>query len=511
MLLKINLILFALCASSTLAAPLRRSPAAAAKLQAEMAREARYYTLESFPIPGDLKLEVSGMATLPDGSLALAIRKGEIWILDHPGQRDPSLENTRFRRFASGLHEPLGLAWHKGALYTTQRSEVTRLRDNDADGVADEYEAIASGWEVSGNYHEYAFGPVFDPGGTMWITLNATIGKPPRGNGFDNRTRLPWRGWSMRQQPGQPLQPVSAGLRSPSGLGLNHLGDVFATDQQGNWFGTNPLVHLKPGVFHGHADALPDTRRPDSPVKHPGPLPHGLTTAEAMKKIPGYTPPAVWFPYNKVGASPCGFSCNLTGGKFGPFENQLFVGEFTYAFLSRVFLEKVDGEYQGACFRFRSGMKSAVFRTHFLPDGSLMLGETNRGWNSLGTRSFALQRLRWTGRLPFEMKTIEARPDGFLIRFTRRIDTGTATPRTIRMKSYTYRYHQAYGSPEVDSREIRIHKALPSPDALSLRLVCEDLRPGYVHEIDASGLRDEAGGPLLHSDGYYTLNRIPSK
>lgn len=487
-----------------------RSPSAAAKSQTEIARESKYYALETFPLPADLKLEASGLASFPDGRLAIAIRKGEVWILDRPSEKNPTLANTTFTRFASGLHEPLGLAWHEGALYTTQRSEVTRLRDTNNDGVADEYLTAARGWGVSGNYHEYAYGPIFDPKGDLWVTLNCTIGKAPVGPGFEGVKSLPWRGWSMRQSEGGGLKPVSAGLRSPSGLGTNHLGDVFATDQQGNWWGTNALVHLTPGAFHGHADALRDCNRSESPVAHPGKLPNGVTTAEAIDKIPGYSPPAVWFPYNKIGASPCGFSCNRAGDKFGPFENQLFVGEFTYAFVSRVFLEKVDGYYQGACFRFRSGMKSAVFRTEFLTDGSLILGETNRGWNSIGTRSYALERLRWTGVMPFEMKTIEAKPDGFLVTFTKTIDPATARdPKSWSLSSYTYRYQQAYGSPEIDTLPVTISKITVAADKLSARLHCSGLRKGYVHEFHADGLRCTDGEALLHADGFYTLNHLP--
>jgi hypothetical protein len=504
--------IIALCglASVALSAAPERSPSAAEKSQAKIARESKFYALDTFPLPPELKLEASGLASLPDGRLAIAVRKGEIWILDRPTEKAPTLQNTTFTRFASGLHEPLGLTWHEGALYTTQRSEVTRLRDTDGDGAADEYLTAAKGWGISGNYHEYAYGPVFDRRGDMWVTLNCTIGKAPVGDGFDQVKAFPWRGWSMRRSGHGTLLPISAGLRSPSGLGTNHLGEVFATDQQGNWWGTNALLHLRAGVFHGHADALIDCKRPESPLTHPGPLPRGITTAQAIRRIPGYAPPAVWFPYNKIGASPCGFSCNRTTGKFGPFENQLFVGEFTYAFVSRVFLEKVEGAYQGACFHFRSGMKSAVFRTAFLSDGSLMLGETNRGWNSIGTRSFALERLRWTGLMPFEMKTIEAKPDGFLVTFTKPFDPKSAAdPMSWLLSSYTYNYQQAYGSLEVDPKPVTISKVTVAADHLSARLSCTGLREGYVHELHADGVRSAEDQPLLHPDGYYTLNRIP--
>ena len=36
--------------------------------------EGDYYQLETFPIPEGLKLEASGLAVLPDGRLAIAVR-----------------------------------------------------------------------------------------------------------------------------------------------------------------------------------------------------------------------------------------------------------------------------------------------------------------------------------------------------------------------------------------------------------------------------------------------------
>lgn len=384
------------------------------------------------------------------------------------------------------------------------------MRDSDGDGVADEYLTAAKGWGVSGNYHEYAYGPAFDAKGNLWVTLNQTLGKPVKMAGVRD-TEFPWRGWSMmKPADGGPIKPVSAGLRSPFGIAANHEGDIFATDQQGNWWGTNPLIHLQPGVFHGHADALRDVERPESPVKHPGKLPSGITVAEAISKVPGYKPPAVWFPYNKVGASTTGLICDTTGGKFGPFENQFFVGEFTYAFVSRVFLEKIGGEYQGACFHFRRGMQSAVLSLEFLPDGQLVIGESNRGWNSIGTRSFGLERLEWTGETPFEIKTMEAQSDGFKLAFTKPVDPDTArNPASFRMTSYTYNYHSSYGSDEVDSAEIPISEIRVSDDGLTATLVCEGLREGYVHELRAPGVRSAEGQQLLHAEAFYTLNRVP--
>ena len=52
-------------------------------------------------------------------------------------------------------------------------------------------------------------------------------------------------------------------------------------------------------------------------------------------------------------------------------------------------------------------------------DGSLIVGETNRGWGSAGNKDEGIQRLEWTGKLPFEMKTVKATTDGFEIEFTK--------------------------------------------------------------------------------------------
>jgi len=464
------------------------------------------YVRIPYTLPTDTKFEVSGIAVLPDGRAALTLRKGEVWILENPLE-DPA--KARYSRFASGLHEPLGLTWHQGALYTTQRSEVTRLEDRDGDGVAETYETVARGWGLSGNYHEYAYGPVFDPAGNLWVTLNVTIGNPAKLAGHRGGPPL-WRGWAMRQEPGGELKPVAAGFRSPFGLGLNAEGDVFATDQQGNWWGSCPLIHVKPGSFYGHADSIPDTRRPESPVKDPGILPQGLTVVEAAARVAGLTPPAVWFPYVKMGQSTTGLICNLTGGGFGPFERQLFVGDFTLSQVNRVFLEKVDGEYQGACFPFMDQLQSAVLQMAFLKDGSMIVGESNRGWNSLGNRSYGLERIQWTGRIPFEIQTMEARPDGFRLTFTEPLATpATVRPDFFRLSSYTYLYHASYGSPETDTKTVEVLSAKVSLDGRRVDLHCAGLRPGYVHELTLAPLTSTSGQALRYDRAYYTLNRIP--
>ncbi|MCC6509925.1 MAG: hypothetical protein IT423_12530, partial [Pirellulaceae bacterium] len=245
--------------------------------------------------PDGLVLEVSGLAALEDGRLGVAIRKGEVWLLS--GVYDDPPNNVSYQKFASALHEPLGLLWHNGEFYTAQRSELTAMRDTDGDQVADEYRTVAKGWGVTGHYHEYAYGPKVDDEGNLWLTLNIGLGL--KGDQLKRALREPtlkvdqgrWRGWGMKVNSSGELIPVCAGMRSPSGLGANAAGDMFYTDQQGNWVGTNSLHHMRPGIFTHHPEALASQNVPGAPVRGVRSVPDGLPFPEALKRFPQMVPP----------------------------------------------------------------------------------------------------------------------------------------------------------------------------------------------------------------------------
>jgi hypothetical protein len=144
-----------------------------------------------------------------------------------------------------------------------------------------------------------------------------------------------------------------------------------------------------------------------------------------------------------------------------------------------------------------------------MPDGSLLVGMTNRGWGSRGTRGWGLQRLVYSGVRPFEMLAVRARPDGFEVEFTEPVDRDLAgDPASWRLDSFTYERWEKYGSPEIDRALVTVREARVSDDGRSVRLVCDGLRAGYVHGIDASAIRGVDGRELLHEACWYTLNRI---
>jgi hypothetical protein len=450
--------------------------------------------------PGDgLALEVSGMEWIGPDRLAVAVRKGEVWFID--GALSKDREEIKYQLFASGLHEPLGLLRDGEDLLVAQRSEVTRLQDADKDGVADAYLTEADGWTVTGNYHAYTYGPKRDGRGDLWVTLNLGMGDLT-----DNSAG--WHGWGGIIGSDGKFSPQSLGMRSPSGLGANREGDMFFTDQQGTWVPATPVYHLRPGVFYGNQESLGSLKNPAAPFQLTSVPQANLPYPEALTTSPEFVPPAVWLPYNKMGRSGTDIQVIDQDGKFGPFDGQLLVGEFTNSAVNRVFLEKVEGEYQGACFPFLEKFPAAVVRLAFAPDGSLFVGMTNRGWSSLGNRSYGLSRVNFTGTAPFAIQEMRARPDGFELLFTEAVDKASLG-KAFAMSSYTYQYSSAYGGDEIDTKTLEITNVTPSEDGLTVRLVVAGLRPGYVHELRTSGLKSDSGRALDFPNAYYTLNRLP--
>jgi azurin len=481
------------------------SQGAETKKEAAIEKEEDYYRMFSMPVPEHVILEVGGLATLPDGGLAACTRRGEVWIISNP--YITGFERPIFKRFAHGLHEPLGLAVKDGDIYVTQRSELTRLRDSDKDGIADSYDKIYS-WPLSGNYHEYSYGPLFLPNGNMLVTLNLGWSNS-LGHGV---SLAPWRGWLLEITPDGKMTPIAAGLRSPAGYGFNPEGDVFYTENQGDWVGSGRITHLEKGDFAGNAEGLKWSSLPGSPVKlKPEDIPStGRPLYDVAKEVKGLKAPAIWLPHGIFGISTSGFVYDSTKGRFGPFENQLLVGDQGQSKIMRVALEKVKGEYQGVVFAFREGFSSGILRLTWGSDGSLFAGMTSRGWSSTGQQLYSIQRLAWTGKVPFEMKTVRAMPDGFEIEYTMPVDTALArNPDSYKVTGFNYKYHSNYGSPVINSKQCPVRGVVVSEDGLKARLVVDSLRLGYIHEIMADGVKAANGKPLLHHTGYYTLNAIP--
>ncbi|GAB3807212.1 hypothetical protein GCM10028819_43650 [Spirosoma humi] len=498
-----------------------------AALAQESPKEEDFFKILKVSAPEGTLLEVGGMTVLPDGNLGVATRRGDVWIVENPTSRKPF-----FRKFASGLHEILGLTYRDGALYCAQRGELTKMVDSDKNGKADIFETVYA-WPLSGHYHEYSFGPKIAPDGQFFVTGNVAFGDEEWWRG---ESRVPWRGWTMKISENGTMQPWATGMRSPCGLGI-YEGELFYTDNQGEWMGSGGVFHVKKGSFTGHPAGLRWTGLANSPVK--------FTTEQFVAKIDerrrrdengraikpenvvNETPtllyglkemfpnvdvqtPAVWLPHGILGISNSEI-VEIPQGAFGPFSGQLLVGDQGMSKISRVFMEKVNGEYQGGAIEFRNGFRSGVLRMAFAKDGSLFVGETNRGWGSAGEANEGLQRVAWNGAIPFEMRTVKAMPDGFEVEFTKPVDRKSAEDlASYRVESFLYKYHAVYGSPTINKEALPLKGVKVSADGLKARIIVGDLRKYYIHQLTLDGVRGAEGSySLVHPIAYYTLNNIP--
>jgi hypothetical protein len=311
------------------------------------------------------------------------------------------------------------------------------------------------------------------------------------------------------------MKPFATGLRSPNGINFSPEGELFYADNQGEWVATNKLHHLNKGEFYGHQAGLRWVKQ--SPFaktledKYPSGMCYdGQAGKNGVKGMPPHVPPCIWFPYGRMGQSASEPIWDTTGGKFGPFAGQCFVGDQTKSNVMRVYLEKIGGKYQGACFPFRSGGQCGINRLAFAPDGSLYAGQTNRGWGSLGGKDYGLQRIVYTGVEPFEIHSMKLQPGGFDLTFTQPVDRAIAEKlASYSLVSFTYYYWPTYGSPEVDRQTENIVKTQVGADGKTVSLSVVNLRPGRVYELRPEGVRSAGGEPLVHPEGYYTLNQLP--
>jgi hypothetical protein len=459
--------------------------------------ESKYYRIVEIPMPAGVAIEAGCFEVMPDNQLAIGTRRGDIFLVKGAFDKNP---RPTYKRFAHGLDEVMGMSYRDGAFVITQQTEVTRITDENADGRADHFRTLSDKWGFR-NYHEFAFGSKPDPEGNVWVAL--CLSK-------SYHSDVPFRGWCLKVTPDGKTLPVCSGIRSPCGIGPNEHGVMFYAESQGPWNGSCSLKVLEQGGFMGH----PVSFNWYDLAKEMGDKPVVPETRSRLmierQRVKELVPYAVVFPYIRMGRSISGFMVDQTGGKFGPFENQLFVTDFSLSVVMRATTEKVNGVWQGACYPFREGLATGLLACQFTPRGDLVVGGTNRGWPVRGPREFAIQRLDWTGIVPFEIKTINARSDGFRLTFTKPVDPAVASdPATYSLSTFTHVYQQGYGSPEVDQTKPRVVQATVSEDRLQVDIKVEGLVQGHVHEFDLEPMRELGGGKLVHENAYYTLNEIP--
>ena len=461
------------------------------------------YLVDSISMPEGLSGEVGALDFLPDGRLVAAFRRGEVMFYN-------PLDES-WQAFAKGLHLPLGLlVVDSSEILVMQYPELTRLLDTDGDGLADVYENVTDDFGIAGNYHEFAYGPVQDKEGNIFLALNSTSSggvmmEEVRGVrnelGFREKgmySAVPYRGWVMKLTPDGVLHPYASGFRSPDGIGFDADGRLLITDNQGDWVGTSPLYVVDEGKFYGHPAGL--VWKKGWNRGKPAQLP--VDTLKAMKENA-----AVLFPHNIMANSPTQPLAIKTDGKFGPFEGQILVGEMNRPRIVRVMLEEVNGVIQGACIPFMDdhGLRKGNHRMAFAPDGSLWVGQNASGWGG----SSGIQRIEFTGKTPTDMHSVHLTKDGFNITFTRSmVDSVMLDTANYQISSYYYEYHAPYGSDQFDKKQVRIRNVEISDRGKQVHLTLDHLQRDRIYEFNLRNFKSVEGDTLSNTLMCYTLNEL---
>ena len=439
------------------------------------------FVLETIRPPG-FQPRVGGIDFLSDGRLVVASwdPHGSVYVIEGEGAE------ASVRRIASGLAEPLGLRVVDDEVYVLQKPELTRLVDRDGDDVADEYQTVSQDWQMTTNFHEFAFGLAYRDG-FFYATLATAV--LPGGASAPDQVADRGRVIAISREEGS-VRRLAQGLRTPNGVGFGPRGLLYVTDNQGDWLPASKVVALDPaaeGVFFGSRAVLGD--------------------AAADRVV---TPPVVWLPQGEIGNSPT----QPAALDIGPYRGQLVYADVTHGGLKRVFLEEIDGVLQGAVFRFSQGFEAGLNRIAWGPDGSLVVGGigSNGNWGQADKQRFGLQRLRYTGRPSFEMLALRVLAEGLEIEFTQPVAAGSGEDTAdYALSQWRYQPSAEYGGPKLDLEALPVHSLEWSADRRRVRLGVAGLEAGRVVHVRLArdGFRSRSGAKLWSTEAWYTLNALP--
>ena len=442
------------------------------------------YVIDSIALPNDNPYKAwirpGGMDFFPDGKrAAITTWSGDVWVVSGI---DEKLQNLTWKRFATGLHQPLGLKVVGDEIYTVGHDQITKLVDLDGDGEADFYENFNNDWELTTAFHAFCFDLQQDKDGNLYFAFGSPV--HAGGGGFQKITNS--HGTLFKVSPdGKKLEAVATGLRAPNGIGLNaQTGQLTSSDNQGTWVPVTPIHWIKPGSFLGVVDSahrpMKSTDKKSDPAEEPKPL--------------------AWLPYPKVDNSGGG-QVWVTSDKWGPFAGELLHTSYGTSSLWKVMYEDVagakpspfGGQVQGGVAKFPVKFTSSVMRPRFNPaDGQLYVVGL-KGWQTNAASDGGFDRVRYTGapvRMPTQLHVTET---GVAITFTCPLDPATANdPGNYGVEASNVRWTGGYGSAEYkpsapdqkgkDAWEVKSAKL--SADGKTVVLTIDGIKPVMLMSID---------------------------
>jgi azurin len=355
-----------------------------------------------------------------DGTAVVATMTGEIWLVKG---LEGKLETVRWKRFATGLHQPLGMKVIDDQLYVLGRDQITRLHDLNGDDEADFYECISHAMQTSRGGHDYIVGLEADAQGRWYFS-----------SGNQGVCRITGR---------DQLEVLSTGFRNPNGLGLSPDGRFVTTSvQEGSWTPASAIcqIDLKQNSgAHFGAGGMKNGKRLEPVLLY---LPRGEDNSSSSQ---AFIPEGFWKTLRGDGNL---IHLSAGGGS---------------AWL--VMRQRVGASWQGAAVRISGNFDSGPQCAHFNSKDGHLYVSSMQGWGSYTPKDGSFQRVRFTGGDQPVPVSCEARDNGVLIRFNQAIHSDETVAAFA--QCWNYRYSAAYGSPEYSVR----YPDTPGHDSLEIRSV----------------------------------------
>ena len=397
----------------------------------------------------------SGRDGIPTYDAAICTLHGDVWLV---GGIDDKLEKLTWKRFATGLFQPLGLKIVENQIYVVGRDQITRLHDLNNDGEADWYENFNNDGQVTANGHEYVTCLETDSQGWFYFLKGNADGATDHD------------GCLLRVSPdGQKLEVFATGFRNANGLGIRRFadlvpevsppgtvynilygGDIFTVaPQEGEWTPGSAIFQVKQGGFYGYT---PSAHRAVPPTEFQAPL---CWIPRLQDNSSGGQ---VWVP-NNVWGRLSGRPLHLSYGTSQMFLvlRQSAIRNWVAKSVSEGGLSVKPEENQkddhviwdGATVPLPLSFESGVMRGRFRRSEEQLYVSGLRGWVSNAAKDGCFQRVRDTGRsldLPLSVTAVE---NGLLLTFSDPLDPKEAEdPENYRVQRWNYRWSAAYGSPE---------------------------------------------------------------
>lgn len=397
---------------------------------------------------------------------ALVTFDGDVWTATG---LDGDLERITWRRFASGLHEPLSIVARDGEIVVFDRNGIWRLDDTDGNGEADRHVLVANVFAQTAETREFPMSMRLAPDGAFVIAKGGLIGG----------TRGRHNGSILRVEPdGSAATVLGWGLRQPFASVHPVTGLVTASDQQGNYVPSTPLHIIRDGRYYGF---LPESLPPE---EYPAPI----------------TEPFVWIPH-AVSASAAG-QVWLTGSRMGPIDDTLVLINYYRPGLLLVRFDPSAPPDRAVVTSLTNELTFAPLAGAVNPDDGQLYVAGFRIWGTDAGELSGLARVRYTGAPVLLPHVIRATDTGVLLRFEVPLDPEAAVdPGNYSAERWNYRRTPAYGSPHFRLDGSRGQDALvPSsaylaPDGRSVFVGIPDMRPSMQLRVGWS-LATADGEPI---------------